>query len=58
VEGLGSVKKFHRLTNDSSDRQSREKREDAEVEDLRVGLDKGTVCPGKIKLCSKYNASY
>ena len=49
VEGLGSVKKFHNLTKDSSERESRDKREDAEEEDLLAGLDKGTVCP-KIKL--------
>ena len=42
VEGLGSVKKFHSLTKDSSERESRDKREDTEV-----GFDKGTVCPGK-----------
>jgi hypothetical protein len=45
VEGFGSVKKFHNLTKDSSERESRDKREDAEEEDLLEGLDKGTVCP-------------
>ena len=49
VEGFGSVKKFHNLTKDSSDRESRDNREDAEEEDLLAGFDKGTVCP-KIKL--------
>ena len=48
VEGLGSVKKFHSFTKDSSERESRDKREDAEAE-----FDKGTVCPGKMKLCGK-----
>ena len=45
VEGFASVKKFHSLTKDSSERESREKREDAEGEDLRVGFDKRTTCP-------------
>ena len=45
VEGFGSAKKFHSLTKDSSERESREKREDAEGEDLQVGFDKGTTCP-------------
>ena len=48
MEGLGSVKKFHSLTKDSSERESREKRDEMEGEDLRVGFDKGTFCPGKI----------
>ena len=51
MEGLGSVKKFHSLTKDSSDRESRDKREDAEVEESQEGFDKGTVCPGRLKLC-------
>ena len=42
MEELGSVKKFHSLTNERSDSESREKRDD-----LRVGFDKGTFCPGK-----------
>ena len=45
VDGFGSAKKFHSLTNDSSDRELRENREDAEGEDLRVGFDKGTTWP-------------
>ena len=53
VEGLGSVKKFHSLTKDSSERESREKRDEMEGEDLRVGFDKGTVCPGKEESCIK-----
>jgi hypothetical protein len=50
VEGFGSVKKFHSLTNDSSERESREKREEAEGEDLRLGFDKETSCPGKANM--------
>ena len=45
VEGFGSVKKFHSLTKDSSERESTEKREEGEAEDLRVGFDKATSCP-------------
>ena len=50
VDGFGSVKKFQSLTNDNSERESREKREEAEGEDLRDGLDKETSCPGKSKM--------
>ena len=57
VEGLGSVKNLHSMTKDSSERKSRDKCKDAEVEDLRVGFDKGVVCHGKIKLCVKQHAS-
>ena len=53
MEGFGSVKKFHSLTKDSSERESREKRDEMEGEDLRVGFDKGTVCPGKEESCIK-----
>jgi hypothetical protein len=42
VEGLGSVKKFHSLTNHSSEREFRDKPNDAEVEDIQVRFDKGT----------------
>ena len=45
MEGFGSVKKFHSLTKDSSERESREKREEGETEDLRVGFDKRMSCP-------------
>ena len=46
MEILGSVKKFHIFVGDSSERELRESREDAEEE---LGFERGTCCPWKIK---------
>ena len=42
MEVFGSVKKFHIFVGDSSERELRESREDAEG---GVGLDRETCCP-------------
>ena len=44
VEVLGLAKKFHILVGDSSDKELRVSREEAEVGDV---FDKATFCPGK-----------
>ena len=48
VEVLGLAKKFHILVGDSSDKELRVSREEAEVGDV---FDKVTFCPG-IKSCT------
>ena len=44
VEGFGSVKKFHILTQDRSDKEERDNLEEEE-EVLLDEVDNGTVCP-------------
>ena len=48
MEVLGLAKKFHILVGDSSDKELRVSREEAEVGDV---FDKATFCPG-IKSCT------
>ena len=44
MEVFGSVKKFHIFVGDSSERELRESRDDAEEGE---GFDRGTCCPDK-----------